>query len=688
MFADQLGRVPRLLRYTSVAVLGAGIFLIFFGGLRVGVTYDEPLHVQRFNNYVETGWYLGDGQVIEGEPVEGMRQQYVYAPVTMTLLHGLGVVTGVEDVGTASATEDAYAVRHLGIGMISLLGLWAVAATTRLILRGWDWGVLAAAVLVAVPLWTGHSMFNVKDVSVATGYALVTLGLALIARRERAARRLVRFGGPGTLAIGVILCLGTRPGMWTGVAAGCAVLIGYRCIRRTEQGLAATLREDGWRYRDIAVGLLLALAALVAVYPQVFGSPVTALVRSALSSANFFSVQAPWTFIPTRVAFQMPLLILTFVAIGTVVAGRSILVAGRQPDPQHQRLVLVFAQMVTLPLVAIVHGASLYGDLRQVLFAAPATAIVATLGVARLVTVVRDRAEKDRTGPPLVTAIACAAITLPFVDQALAFPYGYTAYNPMASVAGLSVLGDYYRASGREIVPELPVTGRIVCTPEEDENDRALRAAHLDGWVDCRDPASSPIAAFMGDRGARGGELAADEFWAVTFDIRGSVPKNCIEVSTVSRRLVFRRLNLASLSRCTLPFPKLAAETVVIDGDSDRGFQLPDLGWNAFGVDGTTDGVGFKGGPATMTFSFAPWLRDAPLMLRLTATREFDTTVRFGGVVVSSTWSDSGPPVLDIAVPVELVARAVRGPLTLELSPKVPNARGAKVLALAVEPAA
>lgn len=677
------GAVPRLLRWVSVATLVAGVVLIFAGGLRVGVTYDEPLHVQRFNNYLETGWYLGDGQVVAGEPTENMRQQYVYAPATMLLLHGLGVVVGVEEPAAASTSSEAYAVRHLGIGVISLLGLWAVAATGRVLFRRWDWGLFAAATLVAVPLWTGHSMFNVKDVSVATGYALATLGLAVIARNEHHAARVVRWGGPLALALGAFLALGTRPGIWSGVAAGCGLLVAYRFVQGPSVRFVDRVRRDLWRYRDLAVGLLLAYAGLLAIYPKVFDSPVEALVRSAFSSANFLSVAAPWTFIPSRVAFQVPFLIVGFLLLGTYVAIRAVVAARRAAGSDETRLVLVLGQMMTLPMIAIIHGASLYGDLRQVLFAAPATALVATLGVARLVALVEGRREVDRTGPPLVAAVVAAALVVPMAAQALAFPYGYTYYNPLAKVAGLPVQGDYYRASGREIAPDLPVGGRIICTPEADESGRALRSAHVDGWVDCTDPASSPIAAFADQREREAERLAPDEFWTVTFNSRGRVPKNCEKVTSVARRLVLRRLELAALSRCQLPFPVLPSGLVEFSASSDLGKQVPDQGWRAYGVDGTTDGIAFRGGPSTMTFGLAAALRGQQVRLVLETTGEIDrVTARYGDADLEPRWTDESTLVLTL--PVDLVARAVAAPLTLELTPPG-DGQGAKVLSLAVE---
>ena len=94
-------------------------------------------------------------------------------------------------------------MRHLGVVAIGLVGVAAVAAIGRLVLRPWRWGLVAAAVLAAIPMWTGHEMFNVKDVPVATGHTLCTLGLLLFVQRAPARPdrlRVARAGCPGLRA--------------------------------------------------------------------------------------------------------------------------------------------------------------------------------------------------------------------------------------------------------------------------------------------------------------------------------------------------------------------------------------------------------------------------------------------------------------------------------------------------------
>ena len=73
-------------------------------------------------------------------------------------------------------TVDAYAA-HLVVALCGLLGVFAVAAIGRRLLGSWSWGLVMAASLMAILMWPGLSMFDIKDVPAATGYTLVTWGL-------------------------------------------------------------------------------------------------------------------------------------------------------------------------------------------------------------------------------------------------------------------------------------------------------------------------------------------------------------------------------------------------------------------------------------------------------------------------------------------------------------------------------
>ena len=74
------------------------------------------------------------------EPGPWEDQQFVYGPATMLLLQGWSLLWGVDGASGVSATPEAFAVRHLGVGLIAMVGVAAAASLTRLLLRSWSLG--------------------------------------------------------------------------------------------------------------------------------------------------------------------------------------------------------------------------------------------------------------------------------------------------------------------------------------------------------------------------------------------------------------------------------------------------------------------------------------------------------------------------------------------------------------------
>src|SRR5690606_32466200 len=100
----------------------------------------------------------------------------------------------------------------------------AVASIARVLSGGWRWGVVTAAVLVSLPTWSGHAMMNIKDVPVATGYSLVTLSCVLLICRGSVRPR-ARIATAALLSLGLVVAVGTRPGVWPGIAAACGLVV-------------------------------------------------------------------------------------------------------------------------------------------------------------------------------------------------------------------------------------------------------------------------------------------------------------------------------------------------------------------------------------------------------------------------------------------------------------------------------
>lgn len=535
--------VPRPLIVAALVVLLAGVAMLLVGALRTGVTTDEPYHVQRFEHYLANGWYIVDFQSYDGKPGEGVKDQYVYGPATMLLLHGWNRALGIDGPGHVATSADAYAARHLGVALLSLVGVAAVAALTRLVLRSWAWGIVAAAILCATPMWLGHSMFNVKDPSAAVGYTLITLGVALIARRDRGPFRL-SLAAVASLMSGTWLAVGTRPGLWAAVVASVAALLTLTVLRPREHGE----RGLGWRSAELATALVPAALLLWWTYPRVFGHPLTMLLKSTSGSANFLGIESSRLYVPLHVLLLVPILILAFTILGVVTSLRRLLRARLRTDVADARTALVGVQLVALPTVTLIHPSGLYGDLRQFLFMMPAAAVLAAVGLARALA--HTAKQSDRRLLPMAALAGVLAVVVPLADQATLFPYNYGYYNVLVEVAHARDVAplDYYKASMRELAADVPDHGWLVCNPLWRLDHTVMRVARLDGAVDCATAQTSPVQVYLDQQGRTSDSGSSDVFWALM--VNGEVPKNCTRSAEVTRRHGWRKLAMSALVRC------------------------------------------------------------------------------------------------------------------------------------------
>lgn len=658
---DLVTQAPRPLLFVGGLVLAAGVVMAYAGAWRTGVAWDETYHVLRTRGFLEHGWYLLSGDLLDGRPAPWEQQAYVYAPVTGLLLHGWALLWGQDQAGTVSTTATAYALRHLVIATLGVLGLAATAGLCRVLLRSWGWGVVGAGVLAAVPIWTGQSMFNIKDVPVATGSTLATLGLVLVLRAAAApgvtgatgASRVRALAGPVLVAGGAVLTLGTRPGAWPGLAAGvlaCLVLAalsprtGDRPPRRV---LAA-----------VALRLLLALGAayavLLAVYPAAYGTPWTLLTASAESSSRFGGRTSAWWTAPVLVLGDVPWLVLG-AALAATGWGLLRLVDGlrttRAVHPTTAALALVAVQAYALPAAAVLRESNLYNGLRQLLLVVPALAVLACVGLALLVrwgrtrTATPDDAVADPgTGPDdrlpavrrglrptawgLVLALACLTLVVPAVAQLRLFPYNY-AWGSLPSYAVPEADdSDYWRTSVRELAPRLPRTGWTTCSPSLDADGFSTRYS-LESDDDCATDVVGPLAPYA-DLRAGTRAVAPTQFVAVATGNR-PLGSNCTVFARVTRpgplfglgRFLGlpAREDMSRAAVCELHLPAYPdPDGIDLGPDGDGGpFQLG--GWTAHP---SVAGIGVASGSASLGAELPADALARGVQVRLTTDRPLD----------------------------------------------------------------
>jgi hypothetical protein len=556
------GPPPRPLVAVSGVVVAVAAVLAVLGATRTGISTDEPIHVMRLRNYFDAGWYALDWDFTGPGPGSDGTNTYVYGPVAMLLLHAWSIVWGVDGWQDVSTSAHAYRVRHLGVVVIGLVGVAAAAAVGRLLLRYWRWGLVAAAVLVAVPMWTGHMMFNVKDVPVATGHTLCTLGLLLFVRDAPASGRL-RVARAATLVSGLVLTLGTRPGMWSGLTVLLAVAtVGVLWAPMGRRPRLTALAE-------VAVASGVAAAALVLIYPNVFGSPLRALPRTSETSSNFMSGQASdRLYVPQHLWEETPTLLLGFAVAGALVA---LVALFRHDGPQWVRtvrLALVTVQAFAVPAAAVVVGSDLYHGLRQLLFIVPALAVLAACGMAWAI----ERSSR-LTKRSLVPVLGVAALVLPVADQVMMQPYQTSYVNLATDLLARHQADDdrpgddFWRVSIPELVRDAQLDRLFLCKAATDEvtmvaypfmNGSGVSSTSRN--VDCREETYGPLVP-AGLAVVRSG--TATEFDAVFIN---ALPPNCTRLSEVTRWRHGFEVVVATLARCSIdPWPLTAAGVRTVD---------------------------------------------------------------------------------------------------------------------------
>jgi hypothetical protein len=521
----------------AVLVAFAGIGMSVAGALTTGISSDEPTHVRRLNSYVTNGMYALDSEILKANG--GMPDRaYVYAPVTGLLMNQANRVAGNDIKDHVSRTSEAYAVRHVVITAIAALGVLGAAAIAWLLLGNWRWGVVAAAALSAVPMWTGHAMFNPKDVSVATGYTWVTLGLILLARAPgKAALRPLLVAG-GIITVGTILMLGTRPGMWIGLALSVGVMLGALALtEKYERSIGVTL----------AGSAVVAYGVLLVTYPMVYANPAKMLWKSAVVSSDFQhrGTTISRNYVIVHTVTEWPFLLLLLLGVGAAAAAMSVRRRWRTRPMVSIALLLVGTQAFALTAIAIIRNSNLYNGLRQLLFAVPAEAALATLGMAVLLA----RTHQTWKRVALTSALALGLL-LPMAAQAAMFPYQYAYQNVVAQAFGGEPDADYWDTSFREFAPVVSADVKLVC-PHWGDREHLRRSR-----ADCRTKAGGPFSAYWEDRR----QPAFDNPRSNEFNVllRGTVdpPRRCSTTAEITRELNLRPVVISRLLQCQSRAPQ------------------------------------------------------------------------------------------------------------------------------------
>jgi hypothetical protein len=551
-----------LLSAVAVVVLAIGSAQLVGGAFAAGVTVDEPTQQNRAVAWLDDGWFVPKyfQKDDRPNPESYYSTPFVYGPATAGIGHAVNAAVGNEAWGDVSESTDAYAVRHLTVALIAVLAVVAVGASVRLLTGSAVLGLWGAAALLAVPRFTGHAFFNLKDVPAATGYTLITAALlvALAEQPDAPAGRRRRVAIGAAVGGGIAIAAGTRLSLWLPFAVA---LGSYAALRLGQWRLGGIVRYRGTDVA-VAVGASAGFLAIAALYPNVAVTPLEMLVESVSNSADYsyggetltagrlLSEHPPLWYLPAWIGGTYPLLLGLLALLGTG-AGLRALARARASIWRRRDLglLLVLEQAVMLPVAVLVNGGLMYSGLRQHLYVLPALTILAGFGAWRLLRWTRSR-RSSRAWGALAVGVLCLALIVPMAAQTLLFPYNYTYLNPVAAIGGIDGRWetDYWEASVPEALSHVPLNVDLRCSshlenPVTPENEVDLGECDGDQYEAAADERATDVAA-ESLRGPR-------SVWVI--GRKRSInrpPPYCEEADDVTRWMWGERVTMAYVLRC------------------------------------------------------------------------------------------------------------------------------------------
>jgi hypothetical protein len=559
-------RPPQWLFLPALAVLLWNSVSSLRGAVLGGISWDEPNHVWMLQGWFDSGYYA------EANLASHERETtLIFGPVSDLFGHILAVASRLEAWGAPTLSANSYFARHLATAGMSLVGVLAIVAIGKLVLGSWRWGVVAGAMLTSIPMWSGLAMFDQKDIGVASGFTVFTLGLILLLRDHVLFSRTWLTVAFFLMTGGIVVCVGTRISIAVLVclAAGTGLVIAYVSrgrrlgFRRSRTPLAT------WSVAIVAAGLA-AYGILVLIYPLAFAHPFSTFPNSIRQSGSVF-MNADFQIYPERPArtyvlewffIQTPIVIAVLFLLGmaasTIFVGQGIV--NRQPVRKavinEVGLAILIVQAVAAPMLVIAAQSILFHSIRHLLFIYPAVALLATTGAWSAVQFSENRRSNgSRWAPLFIFIVTLAAIAVPSIDQARLFPYAYAYFNPIARLIGIDGRWptDYWRTSWRELYSQIPTNEFAVCPDSIHFPNDTMYGWPVDQSFSCE--FETKVNPFFTK--APNYDVSTGHFWFLRENAGEIyVPKNCKLQNRVTRPLGLGEITLSYLEYCDyVPVP-------------------------------------------------------------------------------------------------------------------------------------
>ncbi|HAA77998.1 TPA: hypothetical protein DCE37_23100 [Candidatus Latescibacteria bacterium] len=367
-----------------------------------GINLDEMLHVDYGRSVVD--WYLS-----------GFTVRHIFSYTNIWLYGGL--YDTIVHLITLLVPYDLFHTRHLvnaAVGFVGVVGAYELAKTIGKSPRA---GLIAACMLLLIPRYYGHVLFNHKDIPFAVGYVW---SLCLILKSMDSFPRV-----PLKTAVLTGAAIGATCGIRVaGAILGLYYLLAVALILRPE------CRYLDWRacFRTFGLTGIVAWALMIVCWPWVHANPITrpALALTMISDFPFnistlfdgqvyLSSEIPWYYAPKWLLIAVP----EFLLVGIIVTGIEVFL--RRSAGDHPLIFGLFGALFPVVYVVLT-DASLYNGMRHLLLVVPPLCAVAAVATDRLI-------DRGQPSSRFTLAIIVLSVLLTLVDTIRLHPNQYVYFN-------------------------------------------------------------------------------------------------------------------------------------------------------------------------------------------------------------------------------------------------------------------
>lgn len=337
---------------------------------------------------------------------------------------------------------DIYELRHLLCGLIGVGGLAAAMATARMV-AGARAGWLAGLALAVCGSWYGTMFHHSKDIPLAAAMAGALYFLMRAARDlpNPKPRHIVGFGVMTGAALGIKVL-----GLLLVGYVGVMILLSIPASMPLASGEA---RRFVWAsFIRFVPALAIAYVIMIVTWPWSALSPLNPIrglfsfaefhynIRTVLDGAVYRMATIPRLYVPIYILIKLPLLMLAGALLAMAFAASAVVAkTGLDRRTRNDVAMVAFAAVFPVLCEVVAHGPAFCG-LRHFLFVLPPIAVLAGIGLDRVVT--RLSAMRRQLGIAAL-AIVVAGFGWNAVTLVRLHPYEYLVFNPLVGgVAGAS----------------------------------------------------------------------------------------------------------------------------------------------------------------------------------------------------------------------------------------------------------